>query len=66
MHAKIIQLNYKKCASNNNTAVHMLRHEGKSSILLRKGQKRTKTYKKERNFLPVLKRALSFMQLLHA
>ena len=37
MHVNIIQLDYTKCASNKNTAVHMLEHEGKSLIFLRKG-----------------------------
>ena len=53
MHVNITQLNYTKCASNNNTAVHILGHEGTSSIFLRKRQnnaeneqKRTKTYRK--------------------
>ena len=32
-----MHLNYTKCASNNSTAIHMLRHEGKSSVFLRKG-----------------------------
>ena len=37
MHVNMIQLNYTKCANNDNTTVHMLEHEGKSSTFLRKG-----------------------------
>lgn len=56
---KYKQLNYRKCARNNSTAVHILEHKGKnltfsekSKIRLKKGdkdrkwQKCTKTYKK--------------------
>ena len=38
MDVNIIQLNCAKCASNKNTPIYMLEHEGKSSIVLRKGQ----------------------------
>ena len=37
MHVNITQLNYIKYASNDNTPVHMLEHEGMSSSILRKG-----------------------------
>ena len=37
MSVNTIHLNYTKCASNNSTAIHMLGHEGKSYVFLRKG-----------------------------
>ena len=37
MSVNTIHLNYTKCASKNSTAIHMLGHEGKSYVFLRKG-----------------------------
>ena len=36
------KLNYTKFAVNNSTAIHILWHEGKSSIFLENGKKRQK------------------------
>ena len=51
------QLNYKKYASNNTTAVHVLRHRGKNSLFSQndkkkteKGQKCTNTYQNKEFF----------------
>ena len=40
--------NYEKSGSNNNTAVHILGHEGKSSIILEKSKIRVKKGQKDR------------------
>lgn len=69
---KHMQLSYTICASNNSTAVHILGHEGKSTVFLEKNkirpkrgkkkiekeQKRTKTSQKLGNVLPFLKMTL--------
>ena len=43
-----IHLNYTKCASNNSTAIHMLGHEGKSSVFFFK-EKDKLMLKKDKN-----------------
>ena len=44
---KHIQLSYTICASNNSTAVHILGHEGKSTVFLEKNKIRPKRGKKK-------------------
>lgn len=75
---KYKQLNYKRYVCNNNTAVHVLGHEGKGFISsemnkrLKNGKndrKRVNTHKniqKRPFFKPFLKTVLSYKQLSHA